>query len=75
MLKLSPLLWFADKRAQTKKMEVVNDCISAKSDLTLSKRLHYIEIEISTNHHKSFTAPNPDIKAKVFSSDRIAVGQ
>ncbi|MQA40671.1 GNAT family N-acetyltransferase [Rugamonas aquatica] len=34
-----------------------------------------IEIETSTNHHQSFTSPNPDIKATIYSSDRTPVGR
>jgi len=38
------------------------------------KQLPFIEIETSANHHKSFTAPNPDITATVYSSSRVVVG-
>ena len=39
------------------------------------KLFPHIEVEVATNHHKSFTSPNPDIKATVYSSDRTAVGE
>lgn len=50
----------------------LNQCLLTK--VGISKKKPHIEIETSTNHYKSFTAPNPDIKATVYSSDHIAVG-
>lgn len=48
---------------------------SAEPALARMKPLPSIEVEIAMNHHKSFTSPNPDIKATVYSSDGAAVGR
>lgn len=73
MLKLWSYLRFFNQRLSTK-VESAKGQMPVKSVRADAKQLPYIEIETSANHHKSFTAPNPDIKATVYSSDRTAVG-
>ncbi|MYN26971.1 GNAT family N-acetyltransferase [Duganella levis] len=75
MLKLWRLFRIYDERSTKKKIEGAKDSISVKARLTHIKQLRSIEIETSMNHYKSFTAPNPDIKATIYSSDQVVVGQ
>lgn len=61
-------------QSQYMKVETARPAIHGKSGRALGEQLPFIEVELSANHHKSFTAPNPDIKATVYSSSRVAVG-
>lgn len=74
MLKLWPFFRFVSRREPTTEAEGSAGLLPATLGRTRSKLLPYIEIETSTNHHKSFTSPNPDINATVYSSDRVPVG-
>jgi hypothetical protein len=75
MWKLWPFFRFVIQSLSRTKVEGGAGIISAEPCRARNKPLPYIEIETSTNHHKSFTSPNPDIKATVYSSDRVPVGQ
>ncbi|OEZ63879.1 MULTISPECIES: hypothetical protein [unclassified Duganella] len=76
MWKLWP--FFRSVGAQTPTRPVTDNGSSltpVKPGCNRMKPLPPIEIEASANHHKSFTSPNPDIKATVYSSDRREVGR
>lgn len=75
MLKLWPFFKLVFQSLRRTKVEDFMEGFTAQPDHKYRESLPYIEIESSTNHHQSFTAPNPDIKATVYSSDRVAVGQ
>lgn len=74
MLKLWPFFGFVIRRKPATNAQGSARLLPATLGHMRRKLLPYIEIETSTNHYKSFTSPNPDIHATVYSSDRVPVG-